>query len=59
MLYTIARKSIGYYGSDTLLAIFETEREADECLKIVFENGEDFSDERFGRIRYYVTEYHG
>lgn len=67
MLYTIARKSIGYYGSDTLLAdgpegdafIFETKREADECLKIVFENGEDFSDERFGRIRYYVTEYHG
>ena len=66
MLYTIARKFIGYPGPESLLAngpegdafIFETKEEAKECLKSIFKNGEVFYDERFGRLRHYVTEYH-
>lgn len=67
MLYTIARKFIGYPGPDSLLAngpegdafIFETKEEAEKCLRLIFENGEPYCDERFGWIQNYVTEYHG
>lgn len=33
---------------------FDTEYEANQCLKQIFNNGEWMKDERYGKVRYYV-----
>lgn len=33
---------------------FDTEYEANQCLKQIFNNGEWMRDERYGKVRYYV-----
>ena len=60
--YTIMRT---YYGLpdyfDTALSkeedcfCFDTEEEAETCLKLIFDNGEWMEDMRYGKVRYYVT----
>ena len=59
--YTIVRK---YYGLPDYLNTdlsekedcfsFNTEHEANKCLRNVFENGEWMEDEKYGKVRYYV-----
>ena len=61
--YVIIRK---YYGcpdyistdlsKDTGDFAFDTEYEARQCLRIVFENGEWIEDEKYGKVRYYVEK---
>ena len=34
--------------------IFDTEREANECLKLIFNNGDWIDDIQYGKVRYYV-----
>ena len=59
--YTIMMKTYGlpdYFNKDLSdeedCFIFDTEREANECLKSIFNNGEIIDDEQYGRVRYYV-----
>lgn len=33
---------------------FDTEHEANHCLKLIFNNGEWMKDEKYGKVRYYV-----
>lgn len=60
--YTIYRK---YYGLPDYLShcmendedgvfIFDTEYEANECLKQIFANGDWIEDEKYGKCRYYA-----
>ena len=59
--YTIVRK---YYGLPDYLSTdlsekedcfcFNTEHEANKCLRDVFENGEWMEDEKYWKVRYYV-----
>ena len=59
--YVIMRK---YYGLPDYLNTdmseedevfsFNTEREANKCLRDIFKNGEWMEDEKFGKVRYYV-----
>ena len=58
--YTIFMKTIGLPHDDIDLSdeeecfAFDTEKEANECLKLIFNNGEIIDDEQYGRVRYYV-----
>lgn len=58
--YTIFMKRIGFPHYDIDLSdeeecfAFNTEQEANECLKLIFNNGEIIDDEKYGRVRYYV-----
>ena len=58
--YTIFMKRIGFPYYDIDLSdeeecfAFDTEQEANECLKLIFDNGEIINDEKYGRVRYYV-----
>ena len=58
--YTIFMKRIGFPHNDIDLSeeedcfIFDTEQEANVCLKLIFNNGEVIDDEQYGRVRYYV-----
>ena len=59
--YTIIRKYYGFpdYISTDLSKVedcfaFDTEYEANKCLKAIFANGEWMEDERHGKVRYYV-----
>lgn len=58
--YTIFRKAIGFPHDPIDLSdeeecfAFDTEQEANECLKLIFDNGEIIDDEQYGRVRYYV-----
>ena len=36
--------------------IFDTEREANECLKLIFNNGCWIDDIQYGKVRYYVEQ---
>ena len=59
--YTIVRK---YYGLPDYLSTdlseeedcfsFDTEYEANKCLRDIFANGEWMEDEKYGKVRYYV-----
>ena len=59
--YTIIRK---YYGLPDYLNVdiseeeecfcFDTETEAEKCIKLIFNNGEWMQDEKHGKIRHYV-----
>ena len=61
--YTIVRK---YYGLPDYLStdlseeedcfIFDTEYEANKCLRDIFANGEWMEDEKYGKVRYYTVE---
>ena len=58
--YTIFMKRIGFPYYDIDLSenedcfVFDTEQEANVCLKLIFDNGEIIDDEKYGRVRYYV-----
>lgn len=58
--YTIFMKRIGFPHYDIDLSededcfVFDTEQEANVCLKLIFNNGEITYDEQYGRVRYYV-----
>ena len=64
--YTIMMKTYGlpdYFNKDLSeeedCFIFYTEREANECLKLIFNNGDWIDDIQYGKVRYYaerVTE---
>lgn len=59
--YTIVRK---YYGFPDYLSTdlskeescfaFDTEYEANKCLRDIFANGKWMEDEKHGKVRYYV-----
>lgn len=59
--YTIIRK---YYGINYSVDIseeedcfiFNTETEAKQCLKSIFNNGDWMEDERYGKVRYYIEQ---
>ena len=36
--------------------IFDTEKEANNCLKLIFNNGNWIDDLQYGKVRYYVEE---
>lgn len=62
-MYTIVRRTIGlpdyfddYLGKDEECFLFDTEHEANKCLQLCFENGENINDERYGLVRYFITE---
>ena len=62
MAYTIVRKSYGYndhvyLGKEDDSFIFDSKKEAEECLKLLFNNGEWMQDERYGEVRYYVATF--
>ena len=59
--YTIMMKTYGlpdYFNKDLSdeedCFIFDTEREANECLKLIFNNGNWIDDIQYGKVRYYV-----
>lgn len=59
--YTIMMKTYGlpdYLDEDLSKEedcfIFYTEREANECLKLIFNNGNWIDDIQYGKVRYYV-----
>ena len=59
--YTIMMKKYGlpdYFNKDLSeeddCFIFDTEREANECLKLIFNNGNWIDDIQYGKVRYYV-----
>ena len=60
--YTIMMKTYGlpdYLDNDLSeeeedCFIFDTEREANECLKSIFNNGNWIDDIQYGKVRYYV-----
>ena len=59
--YTIMMKTYGlpdYLNKDLSeeedCFIFDTEREANECLKSIFNNGDWIYDIQYGKVRYYV-----
>ena len=59
--YTIMMKTYGipdYFNKDLSeeedCFIFYTEREANECLKLIFNNGNWIDDIQYGKVRYYV-----
>ena len=59
--YTIMMKTYGlpdYFNKDLSeeedCFIFDTEREANECLKLIFNNGNWIDDIKYGKVRYYV-----
>ena len=58
--YTIFRQSIGFPHDPIDLSdeeecfAFDTEQEANECLKLIFDNGNWIDDIQYGKVRYYV-----
>ena len=61
--YTIIMKIYGlpaYFNKDLSededCFIFDTEKEANECLKLIFNNANWIYDEQYGKVRYYVEE---
>ena len=59
--YTIMMKTYGlpdYFNKDLSVEedcfIVDTEREANECLKLIFNNGNWIDDIQYGKVRYYV-----
>lgn len=59
--YTIIMKTYGlpdYFNKDLSeeedCFMFDTEREANECLKLIFNNGNWIDDIQYGKVRYYV-----
>ena len=61
--YTLTRRSIlgenydhDMDNEEDGICCFNTEIEANKCLRECFDNGAWFDDERHGRIRYFVTK---
>ena len=61
--YTIMMKTHGlpdYFNKDISededCFIFDTEKEANDCLKLIFNNGKWIDDEQYGKVRYYVEQ---
>ena len=62
-MFTIVRKYIESAAPDTILGkeeecfVFDTERQAYKCLELCFDNGKIYNDEKYGKVRCYITEY--
>lgn len=61
--YIIMRKYYGfsnYYDTDLSKKedcfSFDTEYEANKCLRNIFNNGEWMEDEKYGKIRHYIEK---
>ena len=59
--YTIIMKTYGlpdyfnkYLSEEEDSFIFNTEKEANDCLKLIFNNGNWIDDIQYGKVRYYV-----
>ena len=60
--YTIIMKTYGlpdYFNKDLSeedCFIFDTEKEANKCLELIFNNGNWIDDIQYGKVRYYIEE---
>jgi len=61
-MYTIYRKYRWFdygeaLGDSDECFVFNSEKDAEKCLRLCFHNGELFNDEKYGHCRYYVGVY--